>query len=118
MSGGYFDYDQYRIGQIADQIEDLIFHNGHDEKDDYGCNRFSDYRPEIIDKFKTAVNILRIAQVYAQRVDWLVSGDDGEDCLLTRLKEDLMKLDVQGVITSIQAVHDELNSLPVDNPTT
>jgi hypothetical protein len=38
---------------------------------------------------------LKIAQVYAQRVDWLVSGDDGEESFITRLDEDLNKLNLQ-----------------------
>jgi len=36
--------------------------------------------------------ILRQAHVYAQRIDWLVSGDDGEDSFHRRLKHDLEKL--------------------------
>lgn len=32
------------------------------------------------------------AQVYAQRIDWLLSGDDGEDNFHLRLKEDLANL--------------------------
>jgi hypothetical protein len=30
-----------------------------------------------------------MAQIYTQRIDWLVSGDDGEDSFRERLKEDL-----------------------------
>jgi hypothetical protein len=33
-----------------------------------------------------------MAQIYAQRIDWLISGDDGEDSFRERLKEDLEKL--------------------------
>ena len=36
MSGGAFDYDQYKIGQIADIIEDHIYHNNSEEMDEYG----------------------------------------------------------------------------------
>ena len=41
---------------------------------------------------KEAVNALRIAQEYAQRVDWLLSGDDGEETFLSRLQENLNKI--------------------------
>lgn len=36
MSGGAFDYDQYKIGEIADQIEDRIrrCENGRDPSDE------------------------------------------------------------------------------------
>jgi hypothetical protein len=46
----------------------------------------------VITKFKEGLDILRKAEVYAQRIDWLVSGDDGEESFLERLKEDLEKL--------------------------
>ena len=33
-----------------------------------------------------------MAQVYAHRIDWLVSGDDGEDSFHRRLKSDIAEL--------------------------
>jgi hypothetical protein len=41
-----------------------------------------------------AVKVLKIAQVYAQRVDWFLSGDDGEESFLRRLDEDLENLNL------------------------
>ncbi len=38
---------------------------------------------------KVAYKQIRIAEIYAQRVDWMMSGDDGEDDLQERLKEEL-----------------------------
>lgn len=35
---------------------------------------------------------MKQAEVYAQRIDWLLSGDDGEESFHERLKEDLDKL--------------------------
>jgi hypothetical protein len=43
---------------------------------------------------KEAVNVLRVAQIYAHRIDWLFSGDDGEESFLKRLDEDLEKLNL------------------------
>ena len=42
---------------------------------------------------KEAIKALKIAQVYAQRVDWLLSGDDGEESFLSRLDDELKKLE-------------------------
>jgi len=42
-----------------------------------------------LDIFKDAVRKLKEAAVYAQRIDWFLSGDDGEESLIRRLKEDL-----------------------------
>lgn len=55
------------------------------EDDEY----YPEYTDETIQIFKDAVKILRKAAVYAQRIDWLLSGDDGEDNLKERLKKNL-----------------------------
>jgi hypothetical protein len=88
MSGGLFDYKQYQIEGIADDIEALIEDNLH--KDEYGYCR--NYSAETLDRFVEAVKALRIAEAYATRVDWLVSGDDGEDTFHQRLRIDLSEI--------------------------
>lgn len=92
MSGGHFNYDQYRIGQMADEVEQLILNNDNPETNEWGDPKFHTYPPEIIEKFHEGLMLLLRAQIYAQRIDWLVSGDDGEDAFLRRLREDLEKL--------------------------
>ena len=108
MSGGAFDYQQYHIDRIADEIDQLVRKNGRkkneEEKKDYPWRDSEwynnhpkdeyhhEYAPAVIAELKQAVEILRIAGVYAQRVDWLISGDDGEESFLKRLEEDLQKL--------------------------
>lgn len=107
MSGGHFEYNQYKIGYIADEIEQLLEKNGRAKtkeelkeswysKDWYeqypeDLNHYK-YPDEVIEKFQEAVQLLRKAEIYAQRIDWLVSGDDGEESFLRRLKEDLQRL--------------------------
>lgn len=80
MSGGHFSYDQYRIKQIADEVEDLIL------KNPYG------YSTQTLLEMEEAVGLLDKAFVYAQRIDWLVSGDDGEEHFHSRLKNDLASI--------------------------
>ena len=105
MSGGAFEYSQYHIRQIADSIEQEIIDNGREKTAEELKNenwrdtewykkypedlKHYEYPAEVIEEFKKAVNALRIAEVYAQRVDWLLSGDDGEESFLRRLKDDL-----------------------------
>jgi hypothetical protein len=109
MSGGAFDYNQYKIGYIADQIEEVIVKNGvkktpeeiKDEgwRDDSWYEKYPEdkfhykYPDEVIEKMKEAVKSLKIAQEYAQRVDWLLSGDDSEESFLSRLEENLKKIE-------------------------
>lgn len=87
MSGGYFEHDQYRIGQIADKIEDVIYDNDNPKEDEYNY----EFSKETMREFKRAVNLLRLAQICAHRIDWLLSGDDGEETFHKRLLEDLTK---------------------------
>jgi len=81
MSGGFFEYKQYEFQHIADEIEQIVLDNDTDEY--YG------YSEATLRGFKKAVAILREAQIYLQRIDWLVSGDDGEDTFHERLRKDL-----------------------------
>ena len=108
MSGGAFDYNQFHIKNIADSIEQEILKNGREKtkeeledelwRDEKHYERYPEdlkhyeYPEEVIEQFKNAVRALRIAEVYAHRVDYLLSGDDGEETFLNRLKSDLTKL--------------------------
>lgn len=108
MSGGHFDYNQYKIGYISDEIEQEIDKSGRvktkeelkDEswKDNDWYEKYPEdlsyykYPDEVIEKFKEAVKVLRTAEIYAHRIDYLLSGDDGDESFIKRLKEDLNKL--------------------------
>lgn len=92
MSGGHFNFDQYRIGYIADEIEELIIDNDNKELDQWGYPLGRDYTEDTIKKFKETLVSLRKAQVMVHRIDWLVSGDDGEDTFHERWDKDLEKL--------------------------
>jgi len=95
MSGGYFNYDQYRIQYIADMIEQTILNNDSEELDpyDYPIGRhYSKYSKETMVEFEVCLGYLRKAIIYAQRIDWLVSGDDSEETFHERLKNDLEEL--------------------------
>ena len=89
---------------IADSIQSEIDRSGKEipkedryhDKDwyvkypEYGF--YQTYSEETIRQFKEAIRLLNIAGVYAQRIDWFLSGDDGEETFHERLKEDLSKL--------------------------
>jgi hypothetical protein len=87
MSGGHFGYRQHIITEIADEIERLIKQN--DAPDVFG--HVNGYSEETVKEFRNAVKCLRQAHVYALRIDWLVSDDDGEDTFHERLTRDLLE---------------------------
>jgi exonuclease VII small subunit len=108
MSGGHWDYIQYRFTDITEDIEKLIEQNGKEKTEEelreeswrdldwyekYPEDKFhTEYPEEVIEEFKKGVEIIKQAQIYIQRLDWLLSGDDGEESFLKRLKDDLTNL--------------------------
>ena len=77
MSGGKFDYSQYKIKTISEDIESYL------ETNDQALSE------ETLREFRSAISLLNKALVYAQRIDWLLSGDDSEESFHKRLKKDL-----------------------------
>ena len=92
MSGGHFDYKQGKLLQIAEDINELIATNENTQVDEWGDTRGRFFKKETITEFRNAVFYLNAAYTYAQRIDWLVSGDDSEETFHKRLKEDLDKI--------------------------
>lgn len=106
MSGGHFDYVQYRIQEIVEKIKDVILQNKKErtkedadpwELDENGNIKeyykyCYDFSPDTIEEFKNGINFLQKAYVYIQRIDWLLSGDDGEESFHRRLLEDINKI--------------------------
>ena len=97
MSGGHFNYKQYEIEHIADQVEQMILDNNSEELDEWGNTKGRGFAEDTMVEFKKALVIIRQAQVYVQRIDWLVSGGDGEDSFHRRLEHDLARFKRDGV---------------------
>ena len=78
MSGGFFDYqnNSCAIDKLTTELK-------------YFGNRYS---PKTIEEFKKGLKILKEADVYLRRIDYLLSGDDGEESFHERLKEELEEL--------------------------
>jgi len=77
MSGGYFNYKQYQINEVADKIEHFI------------KSKDNDFNKTTLRKIKKGLKVIRAAAIYANRIDWLLSGDNGEETFLKRLTEEL-----------------------------
>ena len=81
MSGGYFDYNQYRLQEMIHKLERREERIRQLDDDAY------DFLTE--DLIQDAKVIALLAQIFLQRVDWLLSGDDGPETFKERIKEDL-----------------------------
>jgi hypothetical protein len=79
MSGGAFDYLQTRFewDDAIERIADQIAHNPYE------------FDEKTINEFREGLLIIKKSRIYLQRIDWLLSGDDGEESFHERLKEDL-----------------------------
>lgn len=109
MSGGHWNYIQYQFTDVVEELERIIERNGKPKtkeelKDEWRYYtddwykkypeelNHHEYPKEVIDAFKAAITSVKIAQVYVQRCDWLLSGDDGEDDFIRRLNKELKEL--------------------------
>lgn len=111
MSGGHFNYIQRQFEyDIIDELDRIIEKNGKKKTkeeiknegwlkmnpnwyNDYPEERYHhNYPKEVIDKFKEARDVVKRAAIYVERVDYLLSGDDGEESFLNRLDDELNNL--------------------------
>lgn len=85
MSGGYFDYNYSHIQEVIEQLEYLL------TSDETQPIR-EDLAKVTLDKMEEGLEILQKAKIYAQRIEWLISGDDSEESFHRRLEEDLKEV--------------------------
>lgn len=83
MSGGFFSHTNTHISIIADDIQ-LIIETNHD-KNEWGESR--DYSEETLEKFRIAINTLHTVSAMVRMIDYLLSGDTGEDSFNRRWNE-------------------------------
>ena len=101
MSGGTFDGKQYIIDEIAYDITEELDRQGKPKpkKELFSSNEYYERHPEecfyithredVQKAMMDAVKALRIAAVYAQRVDYYLAEDDSEDSFISRLQDEL-----------------------------
>jgi hypothetical protein len=85
MSGGHFgDYDYYKVAQFADELEVEIQNNN--KPDEYGYDAYN-YSPETIKYLRKQLRQIREVSEIMRHIDYLYSGDHGEDSFMWRVKE-------------------------------
>ena len=86
MSGGHFndnDYVYYKVAQFADELEEEIQNNT--KLDEYGYA--PNFSPETIKYLRKQLIPMRKMVEIMRAVDYLYSGDHGEDSFMWRVKE-------------------------------
>lgn len=113
MSGGHFNYNQYYIQEIINSLEDYIYGREVEDVEDYieyccdwgneeekkyvrenhhSVPNINGYNESTLSELKKGLELLKRAYVYAQRIDWLLSYDDGEETFHERLNEELSNI--------------------------
>ena len=92
MSGGHFNdcgYDYYKVSQFADELEVEIENNGKGRQEDrtYGEMWYPDHEPEVIEYLKDQLPKMRKMAEIMRHIDYLYSGDHGDDSFMERVKE-------------------------------
>lgn len=129
MSGGHFDYIQDRIRYAAaEALADYIEQCETGKADEWGFTH--EWTPETLAKFRECEQALWAAAAMLQRVDWLISGDDGEETFHARwakevpvnpLRSENDRLRAENevladAINYIRAALQQGYSISVDNP--
>lgn len=81
MSGGHYDYLQYRVSELADQIRSDLERVGT-------TNEWGDtFQPEpaTVDAMRFIASWLDLGQQMAHDMDWCLSGDTGDDTIARQM---------------------------------
>jgi hypothetical protein len=78
MNGGKWNYVQDELMRIRSDIRMRMGRETYEKK-------------EVYERLKQATQVIAVAAIYIERVDFLFSGDDGDEEFLRRLNEELYK---------------------------
>ena len=89
MSGGHFNdngYEYYKVYQFADELQEEILVNGKPQGR-YDESWFPNHSEEVIEYLKTQVPQIRKISEIMRAIDYLYSGDLGDDSFMERIAE-------------------------------
>lgn len=85
MSGGSLDYVYSRIQDASDEIYLHLSRQG--TYDDYYGYTFETYSEPVQEELRKIAYSLSLAAKFAKEVEWLFSGDTGDDSFLKSIAE-------------------------------
>ena len=86
MSGGHFNGSRYvyhQVSQFADELEHEIDHNNVEE----GCDCAPEFSEETLSYLRQKVSEIRKIAEDMRHIDYLYSGDHGEESFMKIMKE-------------------------------
>ena len=86
MSGGFWNYQNRCLNEMADELRTAI------AKARTGVEYYGHYSEEFVAEMSKLHDEIRTLNAKMHRVDWVLSGDDGEGNFSERLNEDLAEI--------------------------
>jgi len=71
MSGGHWNYADSQLRYAIDDIQHLIDANDDDTPNEWGQPTGRHYPPEVLNRYREAITVMRLAEIYWHRIDWL-----------------------------------------------
>ena len=113
MSGGSMEYVYTHIYQATQDVAHILEKTRKRDIDDFDfdAERMENMTAEklkdqVVSLMEKAVHALREAEVYARRVEWLDSGDDGFDSFVERTAEELHEVNTTKLEVEQEYDHD------------
>ena len=94
MSGGHFDYVQHKVGDVYEEVQQMAKDKGvysiewADSSWEYGDRVLQPFQADTVKRLARASEVLLAASKMIQRIDWFLSGDDGEESFNRRWVEE------------------------------
>lgn len=79
MSGGYFDYNQYKLQNIADDLRNLV-----EEDERLG---FVEDKQSLFEEIDKLINMLDYSSKIIHHIDYLLSDDISEEVMWKRIND-------------------------------
>lgn len=79
MSGGYFDYGQYKLQNIADDLRNLV-------EDDERL-KFVEDKQSLFEEIDKLINMLDFSSKIIHHIDYLLSDDISEEVMWKRIND-------------------------------
>ena len=92
MSGGHFDYAQFRFKDVKEQIEELVKNNDNKELNEWGVPFGRNYPVGVISTFQKTASLLEMVGILVNAIDHLVCGDYGVETFRERCTKEVTDL--------------------------
>ena len=96
MSGGAFDYKQHTLQDLIDDMNTLIERLDKEPIDSFECNSLKNFvknPDDLKNKIRENIGYLKRAFLFTNSLDWLISGDDGEEKFYEKLDVEMKKIE-------------------------